>query len=299
MKIIFFDIPCYPPPIAVRNSLTNQFFQENLRFCIISKKKIMQNWREEKGPGTLLFSSVLHNFFFWKFTESSIFLEKIIGQWIPDRNGQGIARDIKKNYFHFQNATKMVTKLRQFTNLGHFSFLNCPNFVPIFCQVVKMKTIFFDIPSYPPPIAVRNSLTNQFFQKKLTILYIFNKKKNYAKLKRTEGSFQLFKLSKLWYHVLSSFENGNIFLISLAIPRPLRSGIHWPINFSKKIDVSVYFQKNKLGQVYIGISILVIPDHMQDFWQHIITLLPMWPRWKMCNSFCWSIYKKKRVHKFT
>ena len=60
---------------------------------------------------------------------------------------------------------KMLTKLGQFTKLGHFSFLNCPNFVIIFCQVLKMEIIFFDILSNPLPIAVRNSLTNQFFQK--------------------------------------------------------------------------------------------------------------------------------------
>ena len=49
------------------------------------------------------------------------------------------------------------------------------------------------------------------------------------------GTYQLFKLSKLCYHLLSRFENENIFFfISLAIPRPSRSGIHWPINFSKK-----------------------------------------------------------------
>ena len=38
----------------------------------------------------------------------------------------------------------MVTKLGQFTKLGHISaFLNCPNFVTIFCQVLKMEIIFF------------------------------------------------------------------------------------------------------------------------------------------------------------
>ena len=35
------------------------------------------------------------------------------------------------------------------------------------------------------------------------------------------------------------------FWISLAIPHPLRSGIHWPSNFSKKIENFVYFQKKK------------------------------------------------------
>ena len=113
----------------------------------------------------------------------------------------------------------MVTKFGQFTELEHFSFLNCPNFVTIFCRILKIKIIFFDIPSYPPPIAVQNSLTNQFFQKKLTILYIFNKKR--AKLKRREGSFQLCKLSKLCYHFLSSFENGNYFFDIPSNPPPI------------------------------------------------------------------------------
>ena len=119
---IFFDIPRYPPPIAVPNSLPNQFFQKNLRFCIFSTtKKIMQNWREEKGPGTLLFPSVLHNFFFcWKYTELSIYLEKLIGQWIPDRNGRGIARDIKKNNFQFQNATINGNKVGTIYKIGTF-----------------------------------------------------------------------------------------------------------------------------------------------------------------------------------
>ena len=36
---MFFDIPSNSVPIAVRNSLTNQFFQKNLIFCIFSKKK--------------------------------------------------------------------------------------------------------------------------------------------------------------------------------------------------------------------------------------------------------------------
>ena len=41
----------------------------------------------------------------------------------------------------------MVTKLGQFTKMGHLGFLNCPNFVTMFCQVLKMEIIFFDIPS--------------------------------------------------------------------------------------------------------------------------------------------------------
>ena len=56
------------------------------------------------------------------------------------------------------------------------------------------------------------------------------------------STFQLFKLSKLCFHFLLSFEN-DFFFLSLAIPRPLPSGIHWPINFANIIDVSVYFQQ--------------------------------------------------------
>ena len=63
----------------------------------------------------------------------------------------------------------MVTK---FDNLKSWNvekganFENCPNFVTIFCRVLKMKIIFFDISRNPPPIAVRSSLTNQCYQKK-------------------------------------------------------------------------------------------------------------------------------------
>ena len=35
----FFYIPCYSPPMAVRNSLANQFYQKKLCFCLSSKKK--------------------------------------------------------------------------------------------------------------------------------------------------------------------------------------------------------------------------------------------------------------------
>ena len=72
----------------------------------------------------------------------------------------------------------MLTKLDQFTKLRPFSTfpLFCPNFVTIFCRVLKMKIFLFDIPSYPPPIAVQNLLTNQFRQKRLRFC-IFKKKK--------------------------------------------------------------------------------------------------------------------------
>ena len=78
--------------------------------------------------------------------------------------GGGIARDILKRYFHFQNPTKIVTKLEQFTKPGPFS------------------------------------------------------------------TFQLFKLSQISYLFCRVLKMK----ISLAIPRPSPSGIHWPINSIKK-----------------------------------------------------------------
>ena len=94
----------------------------------------------------------------------SIFLEKLIGQWIPDRNGRGIARDIKKNYFHFQNATKTGNKVGTIYKVGTFKLLKLSKLCYHFLSSFENGNIFFDIPSNPPPIVVRNSLTNQFVQ---------------------------------------------------------------------------------------------------------------------------------------
>ena len=109
-----------------------------------------------------------------------------MGQWISDRDGRGIARDIKKKLF-----SKLDKKwLQSLDNLKSWNvekgpnFVNCPNFVTIFCRVLKMEKYF---------------------------------------------------------------------LISLSIPRPSRSGIHWPINFTKEIDVPVYWKKKKKKiQVFPG-----------------------------------------------
>ena len=64
-----------------------------------------------KAEMTILFPSVLHIVFLLKIYRIVNFCEKIIGQWIPDRDGRGIARDIKKNNFHIQNATKNGNKV--------------------------------------------------------------------------------------------------------------------------------------------------------------------------------------------
>ena len=87
--------------------------------------------------------------------------------------GGGLLGVSKQIIFIFKMRQKMVTKLGQFTKLGPFSTLKlfklsklCYHFLSSF----ENWNNFFDISSNPPPIAVWNSLTNNFFQKKLTIL---------------------------------------------------------------------------------------------------------------------------------
>ena len=86
IKIICLDIHSYPPLIAVWNTLTNQFYQKNWRFCIFSNK--------QKSDMFLRDPFLHHN-----------------TQWIPYGNGRVIARDIKKYYFHFQNLTENGSKV--------------------------------------------------------------------------------------------------------------------------------------------------------------------------------------------
>ena len=131
------------------------------------------------------FSSVWHFFLFENIQNCQFFLEKLIYQWIPDRDGRGIARDINKKINSiFKTWQKMVTKFGQFKKLKCPNFVNCPNFVTISCRVMKMKIIFFDIPSYPPPIAVQHSLTNQFFKTIDDSVYFQQLKKNKTEEKR-------------------------------------------------------------------------------------------------------------------
>ena len=148
---------CWPSRFGIHWPIN--FTKKKLTFLYIFNKK---KWQVFPGP----FSSLqfcLFFLFFWKYTESSIFWEKFIGQKIPDRDGRGIARYIKKNYFNFKNATKMVTKLGQFTQLGPFSTFQlfklsklCYHFWSSFGNGNNL----FWYSSNPPPIAVRNSLTN-------------------------------------------------------------------------------------------------------------------------------------------
>ena len=81
--------------------------------------------------------------------------------------GGGLLGILKKNIFIFNTLQKMVTKLGQFTKLKcqEGSRKIYPNFVTIFCKVLKIKMIFLNIPSNPPPFVSVNSLTNQINQK--------------------------------------------------------------------------------------------------------------------------------------
>ena len=98
------------------------------------------------------------------------------------------------------------------------------------------------------------------FSKKIDDSIYFQQQKS-AKLKRREGSFQLFELSKLCYHFLSSFEI--IFFDVPSYPLPIAVQISLTNQFFQKSWCFCIFLKQKKGQVYIGISILVIPDHIE------------------------------------
>ena len=67
---------------------------------------------------------------------------------------------------------------------GHFSFLSCPNYVTIFCQVLKTEIIFLDIPGNSSPIADLNTLTNQFSKKNDVSIYFQKRRKKVTSLYR-------------------------------------------------------------------------------------------------------------------
>ena len=60
----------------------------------------------------------LHCFVVENIQEHNFFFVKLIGQWIPNGDGRGIARDIKKIYFYFQNLTKNVNKVGTIYKVG-------------------------------------------------------------------------------------------------------------------------------------------------------------------------------------
>ena len=73
-------------------------------FTVKTVTYIMTIYGQESPGWISLFKLV--TFFCWKYTETSFFLVKFIGQWIPDRDGRGIARDIKKFFSTFSKLDK-------------------------------------------------------------------------------------------------------------------------------------------------------------------------------------------------
>ena len=138
----FFDEPSNPPPIAIWKSLTNQFFQENWRFCILKKKKKKKTEEKRRVPGPFSSLQFCTSFFLKIYRIVNFFLKNWLVNEFRTTMGGGLLGIWKNKYFNFQNATKNVNKVGTIYNVG---------------------------------------------------------------------TFQLFKLSKLCYHFLSGFENGNNF----------------------------------------------------------------------------------------
>ena len=129
-------------------------------------------YREESRKKTCIF-------FVENIQRFQFFLVKLIGQWILNRKGRGIAKNIWKNYLNFQTLKIIVTKLRQFKKLkcreGSKLFKIVPTLLLFFVEF-ENENIFPNIPSYPLPFAVQKSLTNQFYQK-IGISQYFQQKK--------------------------------------------------------------------------------------------------------------------------
>ena len=156
IKIIFLISLAIPCPLWSRILWPINFSQKIYDSVYFPKKKIASlKWRGGFRDPSLLFSFAF--FFCWKYTESSIFLEKMIGQWIPDCDGLGMARNIKKS---FSNTTKNGNKVGTIYKVGKFQIFKLSKLCYHFLSSFENRHIFFDIPSNPPPIAVRNSLTD-------------------------------------------------------------------------------------------------------------------------------------------
>ena len=144
----------------------------------------------------------------------------------------------------------MVTKFRQFKKLKCPNFVNCPNFVPIFCCVLKIRIIFFTSLAVLRPSRSGIHWPINFSKKIDKSVYFQQKQKKVQNWREEKGHFSFVNCPNFVTIFCQDLkmERKKKF-ISLAIPRPSRSLINWPINFSKKKWHFCLFSKKKIGQV--------------------------------------------------
>ena len=79
--------------------------QETTTYVDVHYKKNISPYGQESPGWISLFKLVTFSLFL-KIYRNIIFLVKSIGQWIPDGDGRGIARDILKKIFLFSKLNK-------------------------------------------------------------------------------------------------------------------------------------------------------------------------------------------------
>ena len=84
--------------------------KKNISIFKTRQKMVTKFGQFPKSEMTLLFSSVLHIFFCWKYTESTIFWKIWLVNEFRTAMGGGYLGILKK-YFHFQNLTKKGNKV--------------------------------------------------------------------------------------------------------------------------------------------------------------------------------------------
>ena len=157
--------------------------KENMKLCLRWRVKdlIAKKTYGQESPGWIPLFKLVTFSFFENIQKRQFFLVKLIGHWIPNGDGRGIARDIKKKLFNFQNSTKNGNQVGTIYKVGTFSAFQLFKLSKLFYHLLSSfenENISFYFPSNPPPIAVRNSLTNQFHQRFDVSVY-FQQQKNY------------------------------------------------------------------------------------------------------------------------
>ena len=154
-----------------------------------------------------------------------------------------------------------------------FSFLSCPNFLNVFCRVLKMKQFFFlNIPSYPLPFAVQKFLTNQLQPKKIGF---WKKKKKVTRFFRDPSLHFSFALFILFY-----FNNVYPFLYDMhvSINSLTYNKITLPLNY---LILLFRFNKGKLLESLnddVGVSQVLPGVGYCSIWYSLGHSLRRWPQ---------------------